>query len=65
MSLIGFTTPIMAKSRPASIRWTLLLSLVILLGCLIVPGREFECALYISNYNALTMIYSYRKAREF
>ena len=55
----------MAKSRPASIRWTLLLSLVILLGCLIVPGREFECALYISNYNALTMIYSYRKAREF
>ena len=30
----------MAGIRPMSTRWTLLLSLVILLGCLVIPGGE-------------------------
>lgn len=35
----------MARSRPTS-RWTLFLSLLVLIGCIVVPGGEFPSQLH-------------------
>lgn len=37
--MIALNISIMARSRPAS-RWTLFLSLVVLIACIVVPGGE-------------------------